>query len=608
MRRLTVLRSPVGAASAVLLTVLLALAVFAPILWGDRAAAIDTDALQQGPSADHLLGTDQLGRDIFFRVLVATRLTIGLALLATMIGVVTGLVLGSVPSVLPRWAGRIVTSAVNIAVAFPGLLLALFFAVIFGTGTIGAVLAIAFAITPSFARLTQTLTASVSGRDFIAAARVCGVGRFRLLTRHVLPNIAEPLVINATLAAGSALTAFAGLSFLGIGVQAPSYDWGRLLGEGLNRIYISPAPALGPAVAVVLAGLAFNLFGEAAAAGHRQRSHRAATPQPKTVGSPADGGLLTVRNLHVTFPGGITPVRGVSFSVHNGEMIGVVGESGSGKSLTALAVSRLVEHPGSVTADTLEFNGKPLDSTPDRELGTRLAMVFQDPTTSFNPTKRIGRQLAEVSEVHQGFDRKAAAAKAVDRLDAVRIPEPERRAKQYPHEFSGGMRQRAMIAMGLMGEPQLVIADEPTTALDVTVQREVLKLLARIREVRSAAVLLISHDITVVAQTCDRVLVMYAGRIVEELPTDELFTAARHPYTTALLKAVPDLDTDRDAPLAVIPGRPPEPGEIGRGCPFAPRCPLADDQCRTEEPELRTLRQDHRVACWKSETELAGVR
>ncbi|GGM85898.1 peptide ABC transporter ATP-binding protein [Lentzea pudingi] len=608
MRRLTVLRSPVGASSAVLLTVLVALAIFAPILWGDRAAAIDTDALQQGPSAGHLLGTDQLGRDIFYRVLVATRLTIGLALLATVIGVTTGLVLGSIPSVLPRWAARIVTSAVNIAVAFPGLLLALFFAVIFGTGTIGAVLAIAFAIAPSFARLTQTLTASVSGRDFIAAAKVCGVGRFRLLTRHVLPNIAEPLVINATLAAGSALTAFAGLSFLGIGVQAPSYDWGRLLGEGLNRIYISPAPALGPAIAVVVAGLAFNLFGEAAAAGHRDQPRGAVAPRPRAGGQEPEDGLLTVRNLHVTFPGGITPVRGVSFTVHNGEMIGVVGESGSGKSLTALAVSRLVEHPGTVTADTLQFNGKPLEKTPDRELGTRLAMVFQDPMTSFNPTKRIGRQLAEVSEVHQGFTRKAAFNKAVDRLKAVRIPDPERRAKQYPHEFSGGMRQRAMIAMGLMGEPQLVIADEPTTALDVTVQKEVLKLLARIRKDRSAAVLLISHDITVVAQTCDRVLVMYAGRIVEELPTDELFTAARHPYTTALLKAVPDLDTDRNAPLAVIPGRPPEPGEIGKGCPFAPRCPLATDQCWEEEPELRSFQPGHQVACWKSESELAGVR
>ncbi|WP_045311144.1 dipeptide/oligopeptide/nickel ABC transporter permease/ATP-binding protein [Lentzea aerocolonigenes] len=597
------LRTPVGLASGVLLVLLAALAVFAPLLWGSQAGAIDTDALQQGSSADHLLGTDALGRDIFYRVLVATRLTLGLALLATLVGVTAGLVLGSLPSVLPRWAGRIVTSAVNIAVAFPGLLLALFFAVIFGTGTIGAVLAIAFAITPSFARLTQTLTASISGRDFIAAARVCGVGRFRLLLRHILPNIAEPLVINATLAAGSALTAFAGLSFLGIGVQAPSYDWGRLLGEGLNRIYISPAPALGPAVAVVLAGLAFNLFGEAAAsaAGHRQSVRKAPKPV-STVESPSGEGLLNVRNLRVSFPGAggwITPVRGVSFTVGQGEMIGVVGESGSGKSLTALAVSRLVEHPGVVTADRLEFAGKPLRETSQRELGTSLAMVFQDPMTSFNPTRRIGRQLAEVSEVHQGMSRKAASARVVDRLKAVRIPSAERRARQYPHEFSGGMRQRAMIAMGLMGEPRLVIADEPTTALDVTVQREVLRLLARVQEERSAAVLLISHDITVVAQTCDRVLVMYAGRIVEELPTAELFTSARHPYTTALLAAVPDLETDRDAPLAVIPGRPPEPAEIGVGCPFAPRCPLADQRCREVEPELEQVGVGHQVACWR---------
>jgi oligopeptide/dipeptide ABC transporter ATP-binding protein len=285
-------------------------------------------------------------------------------------------------------------------------------------------------------------------------------------------------------------------------------------------------------------------------------------------------------------------------------LVGVVGESGSGKSLTALAVSRLVEHPGVVSADRLEFNGTPLARTSDRELGTGLAMVFQDPMTSFNPTLRIGRQVAEVSEVHQGLSRRAAFAKAVDRLRAVRIPEADRRARQYPHEFSGGMRQRAMIAMGLMGEPRLVIADEPTTALDVTVQREVLRLLARIRAERSAAVLLISHDITVVAQTCDRVLVMYAGRIVEELPTSELFTSARHPYTTALLAAVPDLDTDRDAPLAVTPGRPPEPGEIARGCPFAPRCPVAEERCRVEEPSLAAVDEGHRVACWKLEAEL----
>ncbi|MEU7476643.1 dipeptide/oligopeptide/nickel ABC transporter permease/ATP-binding protein [Lentzea sp. NPDC042327] len=607
MRRwLAVARTPVGAASAVLLLLLAGLALFAPLLWGEQAGAIDTDALQQGSSAAHPLGTDALGRDILHRVLVATRLTIGLALLATVVGVGTGVVLGALPAVLPRWAGRVVTAAVNIAVAFPGLLLALFFAVVFGTGTTGAVLAIAFALAPSFARLTQTLTASVSGRSYIAAARVSGVGRFRVLVRHVLPNVAEPLVINATLAAGSALTAFAGLSFLGIGVQAPSYDWGRLLGEGLNRIYVSPAPALGPAVAVVVAGLAFNLFGEAAAAvlGHRPPPVRRGrpAPAPSTVDDVADEGVLTVRNLRVSFPGPdgwVTPVRGVSFAVREAEVVGVVGESGSGKSLTALAVSRLVEHPGVVTADRLEFLGKPVEGTPDRELGTSLAMVFQDPMTSFNPTRRIGSQLAEVSEQHQGMSRKDAWQRAADRLESVRVP--GQRAKQYPHEFSGGMRQRAMIAMGLMGDPRLVIADEPTTALDVTVQREVLRLLGRIRDERSTAVLLISHDISVVQRTCDRVLVMYAGRIVEELPTAELFTAARHPYTTALLAAVPTLETDRDQPLAVIPGRPPEPAEVVAGCPFAPRCPLADDRCRAEEPVLTAVEAGHRVSCWRVE-------
>ncbi|ANZ43370.1 peptide ABC transporter ATP-binding protein [Lentzea guizhouensis] len=612
MRRwLAVARTPVGAASLVLLLLLLGLTVFAPVLWGARADAIDTDALNQGASAAHPLGTDGLGRDILYRVLVATRLTIGLALLATLVGVGTGVLLGALPAVLPRWAGRLVTSAVNVAVAFPGLLLALFFAVIFGTGTTGAVLAIAFAVAPSFARLTQTLAASVSGRSYIAAARVSGVGRFRILVRHVLPNIAEPLVINATLAAGSALTAFAGLSFLGIGVQAPSYDWGRLLGEGLNRIYVSPAPALGPAVAVVVAGLAFNLFGEAAAAvlGHRQPTRRRGElPVTSAVDHVDDEGVLTVRNLQVSFPGPdgwVTPVRGVSFAVRDGEMVGVVGESGSGKSLTALAVSRLVEHPGVVTADRLEFLGKPVVRTPDRELGTSLAMVFQDPMTSFNPTRRIGGQLAEVSEQHQGLSRKEAWKRAAERLESVRVP--GERVKQYPHEFSGGMRQRAMIAMGLMGDPRLVIADEPTTALDVTVQREVLRLLARIRSERSTAVLLISHDISVVERTCDRVLVMYAGKIVEELPTAELFTAARHPYTTALLAAVPNLETDRDQPLAVIPGRPPEPGEVAAGCPFAPRCPLAVDLCRTEEPVLEAVEAGHRVACWRVREQRSAV-
>jgi oligopeptide/dipeptide ABC transporter ATP-binding protein len=604
-------------AAALLFGVLL-LAALAPVLWSDRATEVDTDQILQGASPAHWVGTDALGRDIFFRLLVATRLSVGLALLATAIGVLTGLLLGTAPLLLGVRAGRLVTAAVNIAVAFPGLLLALFFAVIFGVGATGALLAIGFAIAPGFARLTHTLVSGVAGLDFVAAARIAGIGRFRVLVRHMLPNVAEPLVVNATITAGNALLAFAGLSFLGLGVQAPSYDWGRLLGEGLGGIYVHPEAALAPGVAVVVAGLAFNLFGEVVAkniglrtpvvrAGRRDTPARALAPVPAVpAAAPAAGPVLVVDDLRVSFPGPdgrISPVRGIGFEVRRGEAVGIVGESGSGKSLTALAVAQLVEEPGRVTAARLEFLGYPLLDGPTRAhrklLGASFAMVFQDPTASFNPTRRIGRQLAEVAEEHGGRNRRAALARAVDRLRAVRVPAPRRRAGQFPHEFSGGMRQRAMIGMGLMGDPALIVADEPTTALDVTVQRQVLRLLADIRAADDVALLLISHDITVVGQVCDRMLVMYAGRIVEEVPAADLrSTGGRHPYTRALLAAVPDMTTDRTVPLPVIPGRPADPARPPTGCAFAPRCPMADERCSTEEPPLVTDGPGRRVACW----------
>ncbi|MFI9455852.1 dipeptide/oligopeptide/nickel ABC transporter permease/ATP-binding protein [Amycolatopsis sp. NPDC052450] len=610
------LRTPVGALSAALVLLVLTVAVLGPILWQDTASAIDTDAIGQSASAGHLVGTDDLGRDIFYRVLVATRLSVVLALIAATIGTITGLVLGMLPTVLPRPLARLVISTVDIAVAFPSLLLVLSFAVILGVGTTGAVLAIGFALAPQFARLTHTLSTSVAGRDFVLAARVTGLSRIRLLFRHILPNIGEPLVVNATIGAGSALLAFSGLSFLGIGVQPPDYDWGLLLREGLNGIYLNPAAALAPGVAVVLAGLAFNLFGETAAGviGLRTRPPRLPprpVRKPGTEPGTTDDALLVVENLEVAFPrksGWTVPVRGVSFTVRQGEAIGVVGESGSGKSLTGLAVSRLIEAPGSVTADRLDFAGTPVLTTPERELrtllGTSLAMVFQDPMASLNPVRRIGRQLAEVSEQHQGLSRGEALSRAVDRMRAVRIPAAGRRARQYPHEFSGGMRQRAMIGMGLMGEPRLIIADEPTTALDVTVQRQLLRLLARTRTERDTAIILISHDIAVVSQTCERMLVMYAGRVVEDLPSAG---TPRHPYTRALLAATLDLETDRDAPLAVIPGRPPEPDRVPNGCAFADRCPLATDRCRAEDPELTEVARGHRVACWHPDAPSAAA-
>ena len=326
-------------------------------------------------------------------------------------------------------------------------------------------------------------------------------------------------------------------------------------------------------------------------------------------------------NLAVAFPGGVHPVRGISFAVRRGEAVGVVGESGSGKSLTALAVSRLLERPAQVSAAEVTLlgrdvlaaagRGRAAGAMSDRELrrflGTKAGLVFQDPMTSFNPVKRVGAQLAEVAADHHGLSRRQAGARAVDRLRAVRIPRPEHRARQFPHELSGGMRQRAMIGMAVMGEPALVIADEPTTALDVTVQRQVLRLLKSIQADGDMALLFISHDITVVGQVCDRVLVMYAGKIVENLPVGQL-TDASHPYTRALLAAVPSMETPRDLPLAVIPGRPGRPGQpAGRvrvRRPVRVRVrPVPRQSTRRSSPTTA----GREVACWHVDAVLAGA-
>ncbi|MFI0419133.1 dipeptide/oligopeptide/nickel ABC transporter permease/ATP-binding protein [Spongiactinospora sp. 9N601] len=600
------LRTPLGVTALVAVTALALVTVLGPALLGAAADRVDTSAIGGG-GAGHLFGVDHLGRDVAARVVVATGLTIGLTLLATAIGTAGGLLLGVAPAMLGTRLRRFVTATVGVLVAFPGLLFVLFLATIFGLGSTGAVLAVGLATVPPAARLVQNLTAGVIGSDYVAAARILGVGRVRLVLRHVLPNIAEPVVLFTSQTMAQILVSFSGLSFLGIGVQPPEYDWGRLLNEQLDQIYVQPIVALAPGAAIILAGLTFSLVGEVLARASGSESSppfaRDEVPAPAPATAPRDV-LLQADDLRVTFPGGLTPVRGVSLSIAEGEAVGLVGESGSGKSLTALALAGLVPHPGRVTAAALRFDGADLLTRP--RTGTSMAMVFQDPMASLNPALRVGRQLAEVTEVHLGHSRSQAAARAVDRLEAVRIPEPERRAGQRPHEYSGGMRQRAMIGMGLMGEPKLIIADEPTTALDVLVQQQVLDLLAKVRAESGAALILVSHDIAVVAQVCRRVMVMYGGRVVEELPVEKLRTGAAHPYTRALVGAVPTMSTDRESRLATIPGRPPEPAERPGGCAFAPRCALATDRCLRETPALEDHGTAGRVACWHPVAEVVA--
>ncbi|MCS0603459.1 dipeptide/oligopeptide/nickel ABC transporter permease/ATP-binding protein [Streptomyces sp. LP11] len=604
MRRL--LRNPLGLAAAVLIAVLVLLALVGPPLFGDQAAAIHPDRINQGASATDPLGTDALGRDLLARTVVATRLTLGLAFLATLIGTVGGVLLGALPAVLPRRAGRLVVATVDILVAFPALLLAMFTAVVTGLGARGAVLGIGVALAPAFARLTHTLTASVAGADYIAAARMLGVPRRRILTRHILPNIAEPLILNTAQSMGAALLGLSAMSFLGMGVQAPSYDWGRLLNEAFGHVYVTPAVVVAPALAVALAGLGFMLLGDTfakAAAGSAEPLGPTRAPTvPPAREAPDPDAVLEVRDLTVAFPGGVTPVRQVSLTVRAGEIVGLVGESGSGKSMTAAAIGRIVPHPGLVASARSTLCGTDLDALkpPERRalLGSSLAMVFQDPTASLNPALRVGGQLAEVATQHDGATRAEARSRAVRRLSRVHIRRPEQVARQYPHELSGGMRQRAVIAMGLMGTPRLIIADEPTTALDVTVQREVLRVLREAVDDTRAGALFISHDIAVVGELCDRVSVMYAGRVVEELPADALHRA-RHPYTRALIGSLPGMDTDRSRPLATIPGRQPSPADVHDGCPFADRCASAGARCSTR-PALTTRGTGHTVACWEA--------
>jgi peptide/nickel transport system ATP-binding protein len=338
------------------------------------------------------------------------------------------------------------------------------------------------------------------------------------------------------------------------------------------------------------------------------------------IGLPAQP-ILEVDNLKTHFftADGVVPaVDGVSYSVRAGETLGVVGESGCGKSVTALSILRLVASPpGRIVDGAIRFQGTDLLGLSEREMervrGNHISMIFQEPMTSLNPLQTAGHQISEAITLHQGLSRRASMDKAVDMLRRVHIPEPERRAQAYPHQLSGGMRQRVMIAMALSCNPQVLIADEPTTALDVTIQAQILDLMRELRKTLGTAMVLITHDMGVVAENADRVVVMYAGRKVEEAAVDDLFDRPAHPYTKGLLASIPHLDAPskradahpRDnrshARLNEIKGMVPVLSRLPKGCAFEPRCGFATDRCRIEPPPLRTLREGHVAACWHAE-------
>jgi oligopeptide transport system ATP-binding protein len=316
------------------------------------------------------------------------------------------------------------------------------------------------------------------------------------------------------------------------------------------------------------------------------------------------GVLLSVRDLVTVFPsaaGAAVAANGVSFDLRAGETMGLVGESGSGKSVTCRSILRLVPEPGQIVAGSVLFRGLDLLTVSRHELrslrGAEISMIFQDPMSSLNPVYPVGDQIMEPLRIHRGMARKSARTEAVALLDRVGIPSPRERLESYPHELSGGMRQRVMIAIAISCRPKILLADEPTTALDVTIQDQILSLLLELQVQEGMAILLVSHDLGVIAQTCDRVTVMYAGYVVEQAATAELFDRARHPYTAALLRALPELDSERGTRLLPIRGQPPDLTTLPAGCPFAPRCDHAREACAEVSMALVGAGPGHLTAC-----------
>lgn len=540
--------TPAMITGAGLLTALVLTAVIAPLTLRQAAEQLTPNAAL-GSSAEHWLGTDDFGRDLLARALVATRLTLLMTTGAAAISVIAGVVIGLAIWLAGRRVREIALRILETAVAYPSLIFALVIAAVLEPGVSSAVIAIGIAGIPGFARITANLASSVSNSDYVVTARLLGVSPVRIAARHMLPNMAEPLLILSATVFALSLVDISALSFIGLGVQSPEYDFGRLLNDSLGALYTQPAEAVGPSVMIALTGLSVMLVGDALAAHADPRTKRTffrrALVRNHTLTIPAaDTALVRVENLRISIPDRNQLVKGISFSINPGEVVALVGESGSGKSLTAMAIAGLPSEDLSVEADLLRVDNMNMLATPDpSRLAKEISIIYQDPGTTFNPSLRMGSQLTEVLRTHLGMGGAKARKVITDALASVNITEPAHRLRQHPHELSGGMRQRAMIAASIVTSPNLLVADEPTTALDVTVQAEVLRQFRRIHREKGTAMLFISHDLGVVQALCDTILVMKSGEIVERLTSAQLGAGdVHHPYTKSLLAAIPTLD------------------------------------------------------------------
>jgi peptide/nickel transport system permease protein len=616
LRRLTRRKAALAGLLGVLVVVVVA--IFAgPITRHDPLAQdienILAPPVWAGGSGDHPLGTDPLGRDIASRLAFGARTSLQISLAAALLGALLGLVTGSIAGFYRGWVDVVTMRLGDIQLAFPFVLLAIaVLGVIPDRKPIHLILVLGLPGWIVYARVVRSRVLAERDKDYVLAAQALGASRPRTLVRYVLPSVWQIVPVIVLLDLGFLVIIESTLSFFGLGITPPTPSWGSILADGRQYMVITPWLPVLPGLAIMFTVLSINLAADGLAdvldpklakGTFRRLAQR--LPAPSWIEEDAGPRpLLRVRDLRVDFPFDshtVHAVRGVGFDLERGQTLGIVGESGSGKSVTALAVLQLLDSPGRVTGGSIVFDGRDLTRISDREMaalrGRRIAMIFQNPSSSLNPVLTIGFQLVETLQAQLELSKAQARRRAREALSAVRIGNPERVLRRYPFQLSGGMNQRVMIAMAMTCEPDVLIADEPSTALDVTTQAQILEDLRDVTRRSQTSLVLITHDIAVVAEYADEVLVMYAGQVCELGPVDAVVSDAKHPYTRALLGALPRVDAPRDARLEAIPGEPPDPADPPIGCPFAPRCPHVMDVCRSVNPPQFDVGPNRTAAC-----------
>jgi peptide/nickel transport system permease protein len=618
---------PLSRVAVCFLAVVVLTALLAPVLAPDDP--LDQQPPVDGtghPSADHWMGQDSLGRDILSRLMYGARWSLAIGLGATALALVVGAVVGAVAATSRKGVDETLMRCLDVVMAFPGIALAAVLVAVFGGGITVLICAIAFLFTPPVARVVRANVLDQYGEDYVTAERVMGARTPHIVLRHVAVNCAAPVLVFCTVQVAEAIVFEASLSFIGAGVRPPDPSWGSVIADGKNMVLTGGWWAtVFPGLLMLVTVLSLNVLSEGVSdawaapaardvtarkdddpveapepgggevpllpglteAARRLRSRARPLPDPGAVP------VLAVENLAIGFDarhGGVDIVDGISFEVRPGEVLGLVGESGCGKSLTALTVMGL--QPGDArVGGQIRFHQRDLLAEPMRVrrrlLGHEMAMVYQDALSSLNPAMTIRAQLRQL--VRRGGRRSPAELLTLVGLD------PERTLRSYPHELSGGQRQRVLIAMALSRDPKLIVADEPTTALDVTVQAQIMELLLRLRAELGFALILVSHDLALVADVTDRVVVMYGGQIVETGVTADLVAAPAHHYTRGLLGSVLSLESAAER-MTQIRGVVPAPADFPAGCRFADRCPRASEVCRTTAPDLLGT-PTHTAAC-----------